>query len=141
MEMFQCPTKGRSIRTTRPYKENEFVVEYAGKLLSYKAGKQRDTELEDSPEIGCYLFFFRYADKSYCIDATEDTSDFGRLINHKMEKHLPNLQPYGRTIFDRVALCFRAKRDIKTGEELFYDYGERDRNRVAHHPWLTNCEV
>ena len=34
-------------------------------------------------------------------------------------------------------LCLVAARDIKPGEELEYDYGERDKATMLAHPWLA----
>lgn len=37
-----------------------------------------------------------------------------------------------------VHLILVAKRDIKEGEELLYDYGDRTPLTVANNPWLLN---
>lgn len=34
-------------------------------------------------------------------------------------------------------LVLLAKEDIKAGEELTYDYGDRRREALIHHPWLA----
>jgi histone-lysine N-methyltransferase SETD8 len=34
-------------------------------------------------------------------------------------------------------LILIASRDIKCGEELTYDYGERNRVAIESHPWLA----
>ena len=35
-------------------------------------------------------------------------------------------------------LCLVAARDISVGEQLEYDYGERDRATMDSHPWLAS---
>ena len=41
-------------------------------------------------------------------------------------------------IDDHPYLCLMAARDIKEGEELQYDYGERSKAAIESHPWLKN---
>lgn len=58
----------------------------------------------------------------------------GRLINHSRNGNLIT-----RTIpVDKVPrLAFIAKVNIKKGEELLYDYGDRSKESLEHHPWLA----
>ena len=37
----------------------------------------------------------------------------------------------------RPHLVLLAKEDIKAGEELTYDYGDRTRESLQNHPWLA----
>jgi histone-lysine N-methyltransferase SETD8 len=39
-------------------------------------------------------------------------------------------------IKDQPHLIFVTTRDIKIGEELAYDYGDRSKDAVQSHPWL-----
>lgn len=41
------------------------------------------------------------------------------------------------TYKNRPHLVLLAKDDIKKGEELTYDYGDRTRESIANHPWLA----
>jgi len=41
-------------------------------------------------------------------------------------------------INDKPHLVFFAKRDIDTGEELLYPYGDKSRVAIKHHPWLRD---
>jgi len=38
---------------------------------------------------------------------------------------------------NRPHLILLAKEDIKSGEELTYDYGDRSKESLIHHPWLA----
>ena len=72
---------------------------------------------------------------SYSIDATMDDGTVGRLINHSRRG---NIVPKCTGIDGSPTLYFSAKRDIAEGEEIVYDYGERDPETVVTFPWLKN---
>ena len=68
------------------------------------------------------------------IDATKDDHRYGRMVNHS--KKAPNTQPKAFMINGVPRLCLMATRDIKVGEELLYDYGERRKDVLDSNPWL-----
>jgi histone-lysine N-methyltransferase SETD8 len=73
----------------------------------------------------------------YSIDATvaDECCGSGRYINHS--KNNCNLK--GKLIKDfnnKYHLCFISKHNIKKGEELLIDYGDRRRDVVKHFNWL-----
>lgn len=70
----------------------------------------------------------------YSIDATAETGRLGRLINHSRNGNLVT-----RTILvnGQPRLALLAKVDIKKGEELLYDYGDRSKESLENHPWLA----
>lgn len=37
---------------------------------------------------------------------------------------------------DTPKLYFVTKEDVKAGEELLYDYGDKDKATILAHPWL-----
>lgn len=71
----------------------------------------------------------------YSVDATKDNGRFGRLLNHS--KTASNVVTKLFAIDDHPYLCLMAARDIREGEELQYDYGERSKEAILSHPWLT----
>lgn len=71
---------------------------------------------------------------SCSIDATAETGKLGRLVNHSRNG---NLMTKIVTHKNRPHLVLLAKEDIKAGEELTYDYGDRRREALIHHPWLA----
>lgn len=128
--------KGRGIFSTRRFERGEFVCEYAGEMISYKAAKKREEKYATDTSIGCYMYFFEHKSKQYCIDATAETDRLGRLFNHsKLEGNCHtklfemNSRPY---------LILVASRNIECGEELMYDYGDRNKTSLASHPWLAS---
>lgn len=57
--------KGRGVIATRSFKKGEFVVEYAGDLISYPAAKDRERIYASDPGFGCYMYYFVYNSKNY----------------------------------------------------------------------------
>lgn len=77
------------------------------------------------------LFEMKYY---FSIDATAESGRLGRLINHS--KTAANCHTKLTEINQRPYLMLMASRDISLGEELLYDYGDRNRDSIESHPWL-----
>ena len=73
---------------------------------------------------------------SCSVDATINDGRKGRFINHS--KTHPNIIPEIIEVDGKPHLCMMASRNIKVGEELEVDYGERDKAVIRDNPWLTN---
>ena len=72
----------------------------------------------------------------YSVDATEETNtSVGRLINHG--RKAANLVTKVIVVEEDPHLCFFALRDIAKNEELFYDYGEKNKSIILDNPWLA----
>ena len=71
----------------------------------------------------------------FSIDATKDTGRYGRLVNHS--RKTPNLVTKVITNGESPRLFLIAKRDIESGVELLYDYGERSKEILKAFPWLN----
>lgn len=70
----------------------------------------------------------------FSIDATAETGKLGRLVNHSRNG---NLMTKIVSYKNKPHLVLLAKDDIKEGEELTYDYGDRRKEALIHHPWLA----
>ncbi|KAJ8415555.1 hypothetical protein AAFF_G00425350 [Aldrovandia affinis] len=127
--------KGRGVFATRSFQKGQFVVEYHGDLLQIKDAKKREEEYALNPATGCYMYYFQYLTKTYCVDATRETNRLGRLINHSKNG---NCQTKLHGIEGKPHLILVASRDIEEGEELLYDYGDRSKESIAAHPWLKH---
>lgn len=135
LEVCDIEEKGRGVFATRPFNKNEFICEYAGDLISYKEAKKREKTYSDDKDIGCYMYYLEHKNTKYCIDATEENGTLGRLLNHsrsgncKTKKHIIKNKPH---------LILVANIDVEKGEELTYDYGERNKEAIESHPWLKS---
>lgn len=134
LEIRQIEHKGRGIFATRSFEKGEFVCEYAGEIISYQLAKEREQKYARDETIGCYMYFFEHKSKSYCIDATAETSRLGRLLNHS--KLGGNCYTKLFEVNSKPHLILCASKDIRTGQELTYDYGDRNKVSLESHPWL-----
>nr|XP_021140112.1 N-lysine methyltransferase KMT5A [Columba livia] len=127
--------KGRGVIATKHFNRGEFVVEYHGDLIEITDAKKREAVYAQDPSTGCYMYYFQYLSKTYCVDATKETDRLGRLINHSK---CGNCQTKLHDIDGVPHLILIASRDIKAGEELLYDYGDRSKASIEAHPWLKH---
>ncbi|XP_036596313.1 N-lysine methyltransferase KMT5A-like [Trichosurus vulpecula] len=127
--------KGRGVITTRPFRRGDYVVEYHGDLIDLAAAKKREARYAKNPATGCYMYYFHYRSKGYCVDATKETGRLGRLINHSKSG---NCQTKLHPIDGVPHLIVIATRDIEVGEELLYDYGDRSKASLEAYPWLKH---
>lgn len=126
--------KGRGVIAEKPFFKGDFVVEYSGELIDINEAKLREQKYAQDQSTGCYMYYFKHKNQQYCIDATAETGRFGRLVNHSRNGNLIT-----RTVFvdNRPRLVLIAKDSIEAGEEITYDYGDRSRESLKHHPWLA----
>lgn len=96
---------GLGLFATAPIKKGSFVIEYKGPLLN-------DEEVDKKG--GKYLFALG---KKWTIDGT-NRENIARYINHSCVR--TNCEPIQYALHIKI----RATRNIKPGEELFYDYGK-----------------
>lgn len=131
-EIFHVEGIGRSIRTTRAFKQNEILMRYFGEVISPQEALRRDAA---GPQVGhFYRYDFEVKDKKYVLDATPDDGTYGRLISHSRKN--PNVLPKPVEIDGCPAIIFKAMKDIAAGEELCYDYGEHHKDVIQANPWL-----
>ncbi|XP_035691565.1 N-lysine methyltransferase KMT5A-like [Branchiostoma floridae] len=135
MEVVDIEGKGRGVVATKAFGRGDFVVEYAGDLIDTKMAKDREAKYAEDPSTGCYMYYFKYRNKTYCVDATAESGRLGRLINHSA-KH-KNLMTRSISAGGLPRLILVAARDIQPGEELQYDYGDRSKASLESHPWLA----
>lgn len=69
------------------------------------------------------------------IDATEETGKLGRLLNHSRKG---NCHTKVVGVNEHPYLILVASRNIKKGEELTYDYGDRSQTAIESYPWLKD---
>lgn len=134
LEVRQFVGKGRGIVTTREFVKGEFVVEYIGELIDQVTAKKREKMYAQDQNTGCYMYYFQHRNHQYCVDATAETDKLGRLVNHSRNGNLiARVVEVGST----PHLVLTAKENIPVGVEITYDYGDRSRESIRHHPWLA----
>jgi len=121
---------GYGLWTAEDIAQDEFVIEYVGELISHDEGVRREARRGDA--------FNQEANPSYVFTLLEtegiwvDAAVYGNLsryINHavdsdKSDKKGCNVVPKILYVNGEFRIRFSALRDIKTGEELFFNYGE-----------------
>lgn len=127
--------KGRGIVAIQPFNKGEFVVEYAGELIKMDEAREREKLYAQDQNTGCYMYYFKYGNQQFCVDATPESTRLGRLVNHSRNG---NLLTKTITIDNTPRLVLIAKEDIQTGEEVTYDYGDRSKESLKYHPWLAS---
>jgi [histone H4]-lysine20 N-methyltransferase SETD8 len=123
--------KGRGVISCRKFKTDEFVVEYCGDLLEVKEARIQKYQLNMDEN---FMFYFRFQERLWCVDATTESGHFGRLINHS--KSARNLLPQIIDINGTPHIALIAAKDIEAGCELLYDYGDRRAAVLEANPWL-----
>ncbi|XP_037078307.1 N-lysine methyltransferase KMT5A-like isoform X2 [Pollicipes pollicipes] len=136
LEVALFPGKGRGVVTTRPFARGEFVVEYAGTLVDLEEARRRERVYAQDQNTGCYMYYFNCKDHNWCIDGTPETARLGRLVNHS--RHANNCVTRSIEVDGRPRLVLLARNDIAKGEEILYDYGDRSKESLEHHPWLAS---
>jgi len=127
--------KGRGVVANRAFSKGDFVIEYIGDLMDQAQAKAKEESYSHDPTKGCYSYYFIHGGRHWCIDATEESLYMGRLVNHS--RRIPNMVTKTVEVDGLPHLVLLAKRDIKEGEELLYDYGDRSKEALEHHPWLA----
>merc|ERR1712062_248502 len=78
LEVINFPDKGRGVVSTKKFRKGDFVVEYAGDIVSWEEAGKREQKYANTPEVGCHMYYYTAGGKNYCVDATAETGRFGR---------------------------------------------------------------
>ena len=137
LKVQEIASKGRGIVATDTIPKDTFVVEYVGELISGKKARENELQITDSQEnVGNFMFFFKFKEKSLCIDASKESQRLGRLINHSRSKS--NIKPIVILHQDIPRIVFVSTRIILQGEELLYDYGDQRKQSTYDFPFLKD---
>ncbi|KAL1888500.1 hypothetical protein Cpir12675_006141, partial [Ceratocystis pirilliformis] len=112
--------------------EGDFVIEYLGEKVAadegIRRGARRGEGFGDENEHGTCSYLFTILESE---GVWVDGASFGnksRYINHSRD--MCNLVPCISFVINEHRIKFVAKRDIRVGEELFFDYGSNFPNLV-----------
>ena len=111
----QSEVHGKGVFAVTDIPKNTKIIEYTGERISWKVAEERHPHDPQQPN---HTFYFGLEDGS-TIDAKYGGNE-AMWINHSCKPNCEALEEdFGKTT--RVFLY--AKKNIKKGEELFYDYG------------------
>ncbi len=91
--------------------EGETIIEYVGEVISWPEAQRRHPHDPTDPN---HTFYF-HIDEDHVIDALFGGNS-SRWINHSCDANCEADEQQGR-------IFIKARRNIKAGEELNYDYG------------------
>ena len=78
LKVVQIEGKGRGVIADTDFEKDDFIVEYAGELISAKEGNTREKKYARENISGGHIYYFRSHEKALCIDATPETGRLGR---------------------------------------------------------------
>ena len=102
---------GKGVFALTDIAEGETLIEYIGEVITWKEALRRHPHDPKDPN---HTFYF-HMDEDHVIDAKHGGNS-SRWINHSCHPNCEADEEGGRVFI-------KALRNIKAGEELFYDYG------------------
>ncbi|KAK0657405.1 hypothetical protein B0T16DRAFT_401629 [Cercophora newfieldiana] len=118
---------GYGLFTAEDIAQDEFLIEYTGELITHDEGVRREArrgDVFDELHTTSYLFTL-LEEGGIWVDAAI-YGNLSRYINHASEhdKKGCNITPKIMYVNHEFRIKFTALRDIKAGEELFFNYGD-----------------
>ena len=102
---------GKGVFALQDLAEGETLIEYVGEVINWKEALRRHPHDPTDPN---HTFYF-HIDEDHVIDAKHGGNS-SRWINHSCKPNCEADEDGGRVFI-------KALRNVKAGEELFYDYG------------------
>lgn len=126
---------GRGVFAAGVFHKGDFVCEYRGVLLTGAETMTRE-EAYERRCWGSFIMTFQEDRHQHAIDATAERPEYGlaRYINHSAKRANLRLCCIAIGGIPRVAMM--AKTEIRQGQELLFDYGDREQSVLKHNPWL-----
>jgi SET domain-containing protein len=109
-EVRQSAIQGKGAFATRNIRKGTRLVEYVGQRITWRTADKR----YDDEKMGRHHTFLFTVDDKIVIDAAVNGND-ARFLNHSCDGNC-------EAISDRKRIFIDARRSIKAGDELLYDY-------------------
>jgi SET domain-containing protein len=110
LELRTSAIQGTGAFATRAIKKGTRLIEYTGQRISWRTADKR----YDDEKMGRHHTFLFTVDDKVCIDGAVKGNE-ARFLNHSCDGNC-------EAINDRKRIFIEARRNIKPGEELLYDY-------------------
>ena len=107
LKVKRSPVHGRGVFTTRPIRKREFIIEYTGRRILWSDVPE---DLDDPR-----TYYFGLDDETKVIDPSVGGNE-AQWINHSCDPNCKAIED------NRGRVFIEALRDIRAGDELFYDY-------------------
>lgn len=132
IEVRNSPIHGSGVYAAQDIPAEAQIIEYVGEYIDKEESETRAWDQyakhEENNDAAVYIFNL---DEEWDLDGNLPWND-ARLINHSCE---PNCE----AITEGFQIFIYALRDIKKGEELYFDYGF-DAESYADHPCLCGTK-
>lgn len=127
-EIRQSKIQGRGAFALRNIRKGTRLIEYLGQRISWRTADKR----YDDEKMGRHHTFLFTVDDRTVIDAAVNGND-ARFLNHSCDGNC-------EAITDRKRIFLEARKHIKAGEELLYDYQyERTEEHTAEDEKFYKC--
>lgn len=110
LEVRDSVIQGKGAFALRNIRKGTRLIEYVGQRISWRTADKR----YDDEKMGRHHTFLFTVDDRICIDAAVNGND-ARFLNHSCDGNC-------EAITDRKRIFIEARKNIKAGEELLYDY-------------------
>lgn len=110
LEIRESAIQGRGAFATRNIRKGTRIIEYLGQRISWRTADKR----YDDEKMGRHHTFLFTVDDRICIDGAVNGND-ARFLNHSCDGNC-------EAITDRKRIFIEARKNIRAGEELLYDY-------------------
>ena len=115
VSVIQTEKKGYGLRADNALNIDDFIFEYVGEVIPDGPFRRRMLQYSDE---GIKHFYFMMLSKGEYVDATRK-GNLGRFCNHSCN---PNCYVDKWNVGDQMRMGIFAKRAIKAGEELTFNY-------------------
>ena len=127
-EVRQSAIQGKGAFATRNIRKGTRLIEYLGQRITWRTADKR----YDDEKMGRHHTFLFTVDDNTVIDAAVNGND-ARFLNHSCDGNC-------EAITDRKRIFLEARKSIKAGEELLYDYQyERTEDHTAEDEKFYAC--
>lgn len=121
------PKAGKGLFTTKSLKKGTRIVEYKGKITTWKKAKEEEAD-------NAYIF---YVNRNHVIDAKPSRAKARYANDARGLQRIKGVTNNSEYIEDGVKVYIEAKKDIPAGSEILVDYGREywktiRQNRKTH---------